>query len=602
MEERLSLPCPSHCFNALSLRNTPKMSSRRFSAEEVLSQLMNWDSDVEEDVSETEDPSEPEDNAIDDPDYQFSHDEEDSEDESAGFPSSDEKQETSSTEGTWTSKDGNVKWSTSPHQSRGRLSSSNVIKMTPGPTRFAVTRVDDIQSAFQLFISPPIEKIILNMTNLEGRRVFQEKWKPLDPTDLHAYIGILVLAGVYRSKGEATASLWDEENGRPIFRATMSLETFHMISRVIRFDNRDTRAGRRERDKLAAIRDVWDKWVEILPLLYNPGPHVTVDERLVPFRGRCPFRQYMPSKPAKYGIKIWAACDAKSSYAWNLQVYTGKPPGGAPEKNQGMRVVLEMTEGLQGHNITCDNFFTSYRLGDALQERKLTMLGTVRKNKPELPSEILKMQGRPLHSSKFAFTEKTTLVSYCPKRNKNVLVMSTMHKDASLSTREDMKPQMILDYNATKGGVDNLDKVTATYSCQRKTARWPLVVFYNIVDVSAYNAYVLWIEINQQWNASKLYRRRLFLEELGKALVTPKIQNRARPARAPAAAAVITKVQGRASDQPTMDPSDTGAKKRKRCQVCPSRDDSKTSTCCVRCKKYICRKHTVTFCPSCGEH
>lgn len=72
---------------------------------------------------------------------------------------------------------------------------------------------------------------------LEGRRVFQEKWKPLDQTDLHAYSGILVLAGVYRSKGETTASLWNEEYGRPIFRATMSLETFHKIFRVIRFDN-----------------------------------------------------------------------------------------------------------------------------------------------------------------------------------------------------------------------------------------------------------------------------------------------------------------------------------------------------------------------------
>ena len=76
--------------------------------------------------------------------------------------------------------------------------------------------------------------------------------------------------------------------------------------------------------------------------------------------------------------------------------------------------------------------------------------------------------------------------------------MSTMHKDASLSAREDIKPQIILDYNSTKGGVDNLDKVTATYSCQRMTACWSLVIFYNIVDVSAYNAYVLWTEINQQ--------------------------------------------------------------------------------------------------------
>ena len=82
-----------------------------------------------------------------------------------------------------------------------------MIRITPGPTRFAVTRVDEIQSAFQLFISPPIERIILELTSLQGRRVFQEKWKPLDQTDLHAYIGVLLLAGVYRSKGEATTSL-----------------------------------------------------------------------------------------------------------------------------------------------------------------------------------------------------------------------------------------------------------------------------------------------------------------------------------------------------------------------------------------------------------
>lgn len=67
---------------------------------------MNWESNVEEEISETED------NAIDDPDCQFSHDEEDSEEDSAGVPSSDENQETqqlSSTEGTCTSKDGKIK-------------------------------------------------------------------------------------------------------------------------------------------------------------------------------------------------------------------------------------------------------------------------------------------------------------------------------------------------------------------------------------------------------------------------------------------------------------------------------------------------------------
>ncbi|XP_045571978.1 piggyBac transposable element-derived protein 4-like, partial [Salmo salar] len=132
-----------------------------------------------------------------------------------------------------------------------------------------------------------------------------------------------------------------------------------------------------------AVREVWEKWVEHLPYLYNPGPEVTVDEQLVPFRGRCPFWKYMPSKPAKYGIKIWVACDAQSSYTWKMQVYTGKLTSGGPEKNQGMRVVLDVTDGLRGHNVTCDNFFTSCELSQQLLKRKITIVGTVRKNKPE---------------------------------------------------------------------------------------------------------------------------------------------------------------------------------------------------------------------------
>ncbi|KAL1279369.1 hypothetical protein QQF64_026042 [Cirrhinus molitorella] len=337
------------------------------------------DTDNDEDYSEMENSSEPEENVL-----------EDSENVEWSLSSSSEEEEAISTASSevndaeqpdveqWMSKDGKISWTSTPQEIHRRLPASMVIRNIPGPTRFAISRVHNLYSAFELFLHP-IEKIVLDMTNLEGSRVFGEQWKSLNVTDLHAYIGLLILAGVYKSNGEATGSLWHKECGRPIFRATMSLERFHIISRDLRFDNRETRASRRERDKLAAVRDVWDKWIEILPLMYNPGPQITVDERLVPFRGRCPFRQFMPKKPARYGIKIWAACDAKSSYAYNMQIYTGKPPGGAPERDQGMRVVLQMSEGLQGHNITCDNFFTSYRLGEELLKRKITMLGTIKK-------------------------------------------------------------------------------------------------------------------------------------------------------------------------------------------------------------------------------
>jgi hypothetical protein len=45
------------------------------------------------------------------------------------------------------------------------------------------------------------------------------------------------------------------------------------------------------------------------------------------------------------------------------------------------------------------------------------------------------------------------------------------------------------------------------------------VIFFNILDISAYNAFVVWMVLSPDWNRGKLQRRQLFLEELSKALV-----------------------------------------------------------------------------------
>ena len=69
-------------------------------------------------------------------------------------------------------------------------------------------------------------------------------------------------------------------------------------------------------------------------------------------KGHCPSRQY-----AQQDSKVWHQGDAQSSYAWKMQVYTGTPTSGGAEKNQGIGVV---TDGLRGHNVTCDIFFTIF--------------------------------------------------------------------------------------------------------------------------------------------------------------------------------------------------------------------------------------------------
>ncbi|KRX31392.1 hypothetical protein T06_11566, partial [Trichinella sp. T6] len=106
-----------------------------------------------------------------------------------------------------------------------------------------------------------------------------------------------------------------------------------------------------------------------------------------------------------------------------MQIYSGKASSETRKKNQGMRVVLDMVNGLKGHNVTCDNFFTSTEI------KEFNLGWNCKKNKPELPREVLQLKCRKLNSSRFAFSEDCTIVSYLPKKNKNVLVLSTMHND-----------------------------------------------------------------------------------------------------------------------------------------------------------------------------
>ena len=42
---------------------------------------------------------------------------------------------------------------------------------------------------------------------------------------------------------------------------------------------------------------------------------------MIGFRGRLSFRQYMPAKPTKYGIKVWMVADSGNGYVLNFDVY-----------------------------------------------------------------------------------------------------------------------------------------------------------------------------------------------------------------------------------------------------------------------------------------
>lgn len=110
--------------------------------------------------------------------------------------------------------------------------------------------------------------------------------------------------------------------------------------KCIRFDNIHDRGERRKLDKFAPFHDLFETFVQNCEVNFTVGEFVTIEEQRVPFRGRCPFRQYMRNKPAKYGIKILTMTDSKT-----MEVYVGKQPQDSPYEisNKPKDVVLSLT-------------------------------------------------------------------------------------------------------------------------------------------------------------------------------------------------------------------------------------------------------------------
>ena len=177
-----------------------------------------------------------------------------------------------------------------------------------------------LADCFSLVFRDNLLEEICKWTNKEGQGVFSNNWKDTTAAELRKVIGILLPVGVYKSSNKDLSELWHIEHGRSIFRKIISCNRFQNILRVLRFDDAAARRSARSPDKFSPIRNVFEIWNKSLLDAYVPGPNLTIDQQLVTFRSRCPFRQYMPLKPGKYGTKIWAICDSTSHYVLKMDM------------------------------------------------------------------------------------------------------------------------------------------------------------------------------------------------------------------------------------------------------------------------------------------
>ena len=93
---------------------------------------------------------------------------------------------------------------------------------------------------------------------------------------------------------------------------------------------------------------------------YTLNQQVTIDKAIISFKSRLSFKQYMKTKPTKWGIKVFVLSDATNEYIHRQQIYIGKDINS--ETNTGLcsRVVLDLMSGMETDrlHLFTDDYYT----------------------------------------------------------------------------------------------------------------------------------------------------------------------------------------------------------------------------------------------------
>ena len=213
------------------------------------------------------------------------------------------------------------------------------------------------------------------------------------------------------------------------------------------------------------------------------------------------------------GIKVFWVADAERNFPLLGIPYLGQPPGQERHTNLGRNIATELATPYfkSGRNVTWDNYFIDMVLAETLLKNGLTMVGTVRGNKRFLPNSFRSGRQLALYDSESAYNENATVLKYQSKRRKSVILLSSMHDTSIVDPYQNPKKrlEMVLFCNSTKGAVDTLDKMAHTYTVKRKTQRWPLVMFFNIIDMATIASRSIWCHSISR--APSVKQRRAFL-------------------------------------------------------------------------------------------
>lgn len=299
-------------------------------------------------------------------------------------------------------------------------------------------------------------------------------------------------------------------------------------------------------------------------------------------------------------MKSFILSDSGTGYCHNLKPYVGV-------YSSLMDTVTGLLGDLsgKGYMLYMDNYYNSVDLCEELLQRSTHTCGTIRRNRGPPPEVNNATVATMKVGEKMAFTTGTVM-SLAWRDNKVVRMVSTFHQDTTVQKTKWQKggaqlsyekPCSVDDYNQHMNGVDVLDQNINYYPWARRSAKWTTKFVMYLIQISMYNAFVLYRQRNPDGECRRL---KAFIHSVILSWTKPKTVTQRAPYRDPA-----HRLAANLEPLPTrhvlekLPPTAKRQTPAKRCRVC-SRDGKRSETTmqCVAClvplHKGVChiRYHT----------
>ncbi|XP_065584309.1 piggyBac transposable element-derived protein 3-like [Artemia franciscana] len=324
--------------------------------------------------------------------------------------------------------------------------------------------------------------------------------------EMGQFLGIHMLMGII--KQPTMSQHWNRATRFPLIADVMPRDRFKTLRRFFHANDNHLAVpkGQDGYDSLFKLRPVIDGLRANLTKI-PAEERQSIDEQMVPFKGKLRFKQYLKDKPHSWGIKIFSRAGA-SGIIYDFEVYTGKGSVPVTELGQGAEVVLRLAEEIprdKNFKLFFDNYYTSIPLIRELLLHGIHSAGTVRTNRLKgcniEADDLLKKKGRGSFDYRVETNSGIVVTKWFD--NKSVCIASSFvgaepsdnckRWDRNSKKYVDVvRPLCIAEYNKFMGGVDLSDMLIELYRIDIRGKKWYMRLFYYFLDLSVVNAWLLY--------------------------------------------------------------------------------------------------------------